>query len=157
EATASNRQPDRWPPKVRIGELDIAWTDGLLEPRPWTARQAEWADELLHTAPPGPVLELCAGAGHIGLLSVLHHADRRLLAVDRDAAACEYARRNAEAAGVADRMEVRQGPVDAALGADEGFALVVADPPWVPRQHISRFPDDPVLAIDGGPDGLEVA
>ena len=35
--------------------------------------------------------------------------------------------------------------------------MIVADPPWVRRQEIGRFPEDPLLAIDGGDDGLDVA
>ena len=43
------------------------------------------------------------------------------------------------------------------LRPDEQFALVLADPPWVPSADTGRFPDDPLLAIDGGDDGLAVA
>ncbi|WP_310963756.1 class I SAM-dependent methyltransferase [Nocardioides terrisoli] len=144
-------------PSVQVGELEIEWAKGLLEPRPWTAAQAAWAAELLDDASEGPVLELCAGAGHIGLLSVLHRRGRRLVAVDRDPVACEYALRNAVRAGIGSRVEVRHGLLDSVLAPDERFALVVADPPWVPRAQVSRFPLDPVGAIDGGDDGLEVA
>jgi methylase of polypeptide subunit release factors len=38
----------------------------------------------------------------------------------------------------------------------ERFPLVIADPPWVPGGHTGRFPDDPLLAIDGGSDGMDV-
>ena len=34
---------------------------------------------------------------------------------------------------------------------------MIADPPWVPRDQTSQFPEDPLLAIDGGADGLDVA
>ena len=30
-------------------------------------------------------------------------------------------------------------------------------PPWVRRGQVDRFPEDPLLAIDGGPDGLALA
>jgi release factor glutamine methyltransferase len=32
----------------------------------------------------------------------------------------------------------------------------MADPPYVPTADIGQFPEDPRLAIDGGPDGLDV-
>ena len=35
--------------------------------------------------------------------------------------------------------------------------LIIADPPWVPRDLTTDFPEDPLTAIDGGPDGLDVA
>jgi methylase of polypeptide subunit release factors len=34
---------------------------------------------------------------------------------------------------------------------------VIADPPWVTSDDTRRFPEDPLLAIDGGDDGLTVA
>ena len=118
--------------------------------------QSQWAQELLAAAGPGPVLELCTGSGHIGLMSLVGN-DRRLVAVDANPDACRWARDNAEANGLGDRVEVRHGMLEEAVGADERFVLVVADPPWVPRADVGRFPEDPVLAIDGGDDGLDVA
>jgi release factor glutamine methyltransferase len=139
-----------------FGPLHITFDGRVLRPRRWTAAQSEWAAEILRDAPPGPVLELCAGAGQIGLLSVLG-SDRRLVCVDLNPAACAWARHNAEEAGLADRVEVREGPMDEVLGDDERFGMVVADPPWVPRDDVPRYPEDPVLAIDGGVDGMDVA
>jgi release factor glutamine methyltransferase len=139
-----------------VGTLEIRYDDRVLRPRPWTAAQAVWGAELLRGGPDGPVAELCAGAGHIGLLTIVHEP-RHLVAVDLDPTACHYARRNAVAAGVGELTEVREGPLATALRADERFALVQADPPWVRRSETTRFPEDPLLAIDGGDDGLAVA
>lgn len=142
--------------RTRFGRLDIEYDERVLRPRAWTARQSRWAQELLLVAPPGPVLELCCGAGQIGLLTV-SAVRRPLVCVDLNPVACEYARRNAAAAGLADRVEVREGDVGDVLRPDELFAVVVADPPYLPPREAAAHPDDPVLAIDGGPDGLVVA
>jgi release factor glutamine methyltransferase len=142
--------------RIAFGSLSIAFDDRVLRPREWTAAQSEWAADLMVTAPGGPVLELCAGAGHIGLLAVAM-SGRRLVCVDANPVACDYARANALAAGLADRVEVREGRLETALAADELFPVVIADPPWVPRDQTSQFPEDPLTAIDGGPDGLDVA
>ncbi|WP_295656238.1 methyltransferase [uncultured Nocardioides sp.] len=141
---------------MTFGPLEIAFDDRVLRPREWTTEQSLWAAELLRAAPQGPVLELCAGAGQIGLLAVAG-SGRRLVCVDANPVACRYARVNAEAAGLAALVEVREGRLEEALGEDERFALVLADPPWVRREETGRFPDDPLLAIDGGDDGLDVA
>lgn len=138
---------------VDFDGLKIEYDDRVLEPRPWTAIQSRWAADLIREAPPGPVLELCAGAGHIGLLAVAR-APRRLVAVDADPVACEFARRNAAAAGI--RVDVREGRMDEVLDADEKFAVVIADPPWVPSAEVTSYPDDPVSAIDGGIDGTDL-
>lgn len=141
---------------IDFGPLTIEYDDRLLVPRPWTVQQSEWAAELIAAAPAGPVLELCSGAGHIGLLAVTL-APRPLVCVDVSPLACAYARANARAAGLDDLVEVREGRLDAALAAEERFAVVIADPPWVRTADIGRFPEDPVLAIDGGADGIDLA
>ena len=141
---------------MAFGSLEIVFDDRVLRPRPWTADQSRWAAELLLTAPDGPVLELCSGAGQIGLLTIAL-APRPLVCVDLNPVACELTRRNAASAGLAELVEVREGRIDQVLVEREGFALVVADPPWVPRADTGLFPEDPLLAIDGGDDGLDVA
>lgn len=144
------------PQDMDFGHLRIAYDGRVLEPRPWTTAQSAWAAEILPTAPGGPVLELCSGAGQIGLHAIVGN-DRRLVCVDLNPVACDYARRNAAAAGMADRVEVREGPMDEMVLDSERFALVIADPPWVRRAETGRYPEDPILAIDGGDDGMDVA
>ena len=140
-----------------FGDLTIAYDERVLAPRTWTTMQSAWADELLSDPPVGPVLELGCGAGQIGLLAVRAHPERHLVCVDASAQACTFTRLNAESAGLGDRVEARHGDLADALGPDERFALVIADPPWVPSAEIDRYPEDPTTAIDGGPDGLDVA
>ena len=142
--------------RIAFGPLAIAFDERVLRPREWTAAQSQWAADLMAAAPDGPVLELCAGAGHIGLLAVATSA-RRLVCVDANPVACDFARANAVAAGMADRVEVREGRLETALAPGEQFPVVIADPPWVPREQTSQFPEDPLTAIDGGADGLDVA
>lgn len=146
---------------VTVRQLDfdglaIRFDDRVLEPRPWTSAQSHWAADLLGSGPAGPVLELCAGVGHIGLLAVTLAA-RDLVMVDLDPTACEFARRNIAANEPAGTVEVREGPMDRVLAPGERFAGIIADPPWVPTRDVTRFPDDPLLAIDGGADGMSVA
>ena len=141
---------------VDIDGLSFAYDERVLEPRPWTAAQSAWAAELLDDLPLGPVLELCSGAGHIGLLAVRSH-DRRLVQVDASEAACDFARAQrrarragrpgagpvrADGRGRAARRAVPPGPRRPALGPDRG---------------VEEFPDDPVTAIDGGDQGMDVA
>lgn len=142
--------------RIAFGALTIAFDDRVLRPREWTTAQSQWAADLTATAPDGTVLELCAGAGHIGLLAVAS-TGRRLVCVDASDVACDHARANALAAGLADRVEVREGRLEEAVAPGERFPLVIADPPWVPRAQTTRYPEDPLTAIDGGDDGLDVA
>src|SRR5680860_1141984 len=137
-----------------FGGLRISFDDRVLEPRQWTTCQSRWAAELLRHSPPGPVLELCAGVGHIGLLAVSQHP-RELVLVDADQTACDYARRNVHANRPARPVDVRLGRVDEAVHPDERFAGIIADPPWVASGDVGRFPHDPLTAIGAAVDGGE--
>jgi release factor glutamine methyltransferase len=142
--------------EVWFGGLLISFDDRALRPRDWTLLQSAWAAELMPWLPPGPVLELCSGVGHIGLAAVAD-CSRPLVCVERDDVAASYAVRNAARAGLAERVDVRVADLRDALDPAERFALVVADPPWVPSAEVERWPEDPQGAIDGGADGLAVA
>jgi release factor glutamine methyltransferase len=140
-----------------VGGLAVEYDATVLEPRPWTAAQARWAAELSPVLPDGPLLELCTGVGHIGLLAAIL-TGRDAVLVDASPAAVAFARRNArqvDAAGVT--VEVRHGPMTEMLTDDERFPLVLADPPYLRSEDIATYPDDPPLAVDGGPDGLRLA
>lgn len=118
--------------------------------------QSAWAAELSREVGPGPILELCCGAGQIGLAAAVW-SDRSLIQVDLDPIACGFARENAAAAGVGNRVEVRCAAIDESVREDERFPLILADPPYLPSATTGRFPDDPQRSIDGGSDGLELA
>lgn len=141
---------------IPFGPLRISYDERVLTPRSWTQAQSLWAAELVAKSPPGPVLELCCGAGQIGLLAIAT-TPRPLVCVDVNPAACEFTRRNAEEAGLAHLVEVREGLLEEQVAPDERFAVVIADPPWVPHDQVGRYPEDPLVAIDGGPDGLDLA
>jgi methylase of polypeptide subunit release factors len=144
------------PQETTFGGLTIEYDDDVIEPRSWTTAQSHWAADLLRSTPEGPVLELCSGAGHIGLLAVTL-SPRPLVQVDLNPVACGYARANATAAKPAEEVRVLEGDMHSVLDQAARFVGVIADPPWVPSADTQRFPEDPVLAIDGGPGGLDVA
>lgn len=138
-----------------FGPIVVAFHGGVLRPRPWTMMQATWAADLAPDLPRGPILELCSGAGHIGQAAALL-TGRGLLQVDIDPQACALAETNARANLTATRVEVRCADLDEALRVDERFPLVLADPPYLPRDEVGAYPEDPDVAIDGGPDGLDL-
>ena len=138
---------------VMFAGLRIEYDESLLVPREWTRAQSRWAWELLADLPAGPVLELCSGAGHIGLLATAG-TGRRLVCVDTNPRAAAYARRNAQEAGVT--IEARVGRARDVIGTAERFPMIIADPPWVTSRSTALFPADPLHAIDGGADGLAV-
>ena len=143
------------PTTCRFGPVDVEYDDRVLVPRPWTLLQSEWAAELALALPSGSLLELCAGAGHIGLAAAVR-AGRDLVQVEADPIAAGYAAANAARAGWGTRTELRVARLEVAVCSDELFPLIVADPPYLRTEEIRRWPDDPVTAIDGGADGLDL-
>lgn len=138
-----------------FGPLLVSFDARALVPRAWTLRQSEWAAELCERAPVGPILELCAGVGHIGLAAAVL-AGRNLVQVEVDPVAAEFARLNAGRAGWSDRVDLRRAPLLDALTAGERFPVIIADPPYLRSAQVASWPDDPPLAIDGGVDGLNL-
>lgn len=143
------------PTSWEFGPITVEYDARVITPRPWTLVQSEWAAELVRERSVRRLLELCAGAGHIGLAAAVL-ADCDLVQVELDPVAAGYATANARRAGRAERVQVRNAPLQTAVAAGETFELIVADPPYLPTGSVERWPEDPVLAIDGGTDGLDI-
>lgn len=138
--------------------LDLAVSADVLIPRPETEFVVEAGlQALLPADAPARILDLGAGSGAIVLALLKERTNATGVAVDVSEKALGIARQNAEALGVADRLELRQG--DWATGVEERFDLVVSNPPYISSADIdglapevARF--EPHLALDGGADGL---
>jgi 16S rRNA (guanine966-N2)-methyltransferase len=101
------------------------------------------------------VLDLYAGTGALGLEAVSRGAAQAVL-VDRDREAVGLCRANAQGLGLADRVEVRQAPVERAaaeLGrAGRVFDLIFADPPYAATavETVLGLVTTHALLADGG-------
>jgi release factor glutamine methyltransferase len=135
-----------------FGPLQVEYDDRVLAPRPWTLLQSRHAAAWAERAPAGPMIELHCGAGHIGQAAAVW-SGRPLVQVDDDPVSCWWARRNAVRHAIP--AEVRCQSIEELHDADHRFAVVLADPPYVPSAETPRFPEDPEHAIDGGHDGLD--
>ena len=105
------------------------------------------------------ILDIGTGSGAI-LLTLLAELPYAIgVGTDISAGALATAARNAESLGVADRVSWHEGRTFG--GTDGVFDLVVANPPYIPSGDIAVLaPDvrdyDPLMALDGGVDGLDV-
>ena len=135
------------------------WVDpSVLVPRPDTETVVEVARATrADRAAPCRVLDLCTGSGAIAIALAKELPAAHVIATEVSAPAAALARRNAERNGVADRVEVREGDLWAPV-AGERFDLVVSNPPYIATSVIATLSPEvrrePVLALDGGPDGL---
>ncbi|WP_284177556.1 peptide chain release factor N(5)-glutamine methyltransferase [Rhabdaerophilum sp. SD176] len=104
------------------------------------------------------LLDLGTGTGAI-LLALLSHLPQATgLGIDIAAEAVAAARINATTLGLDGRAEFRTG--DLLTGLDGMFHIIVSNPPYIPTGDLAGLdPEvrrhDPVLALDGGADGLD--
>ena len=111
-------------------------------------------------ARPRPVVvDLCCGSGAIGAAVVAGLGQAELHAADIDPAAVACARRNIAAAG----GQVYQGDLYQPLPGTlrDRVRILVANVPYVPSGEIELLPPEARcyearVALDGGPDGLDV-
>ncbi len=147
-----------WAP---FGPLRLEVGPGVFVPRPETEIVAERAAR--HLAESGrrpPVaVDLCTGSGAIACFLAEEVPGARVLATEIDPGALVWARRNLRGRPV----ELLEGDLDEPLPADleGGVDVLVANVPYVPASAMRLLPRDvhehePRLALEGGPDGLDV-
>ncbi|WP_405758831.1 putative protein N(5)-glutamine methyltransferase [Streptomyces sp. NBC_01420] len=136
--------------------LRIAVDPGVFVPR----RRTEFLiDRAVALAPdPAVVVDLCCGSGALGaaLAAALDRVE--LHAADVEPAAVRCARRN-----IGERGHVYEGDLFAPLpGALRGRVdVLLANVPYVPSEDVALLPaearvHEPLVALDGGGDGLDV-
>ena len=110
-------------------------------------------------AQPVVIVDLCCGSGAVGIALAVALDPVELHAADVDPAAVTCACQNLAAVG----GQVYQGdlyePLPAALRGRVG--LLTANVPYIPTEEIGLLPaearvHEPRVALDGGPDGLDV-
>ena len=137
-------------------ELDV--NDHVLIPRQETELLVDIVVEYLPSFGPMPtVVDVGTGSGAIALAIAAHNESVDLLATDVSGRALDVARRNARKLGLDDRvsfircdmLEAVGGPVD----------VIVSNPPYIPSSQIGRLQAEvqrePIVALDGGDDGLK--
>jgi release factor glutamine methyltransferase len=140
-----------------FGPVQLHVGPGVFTPRPETEALLEWA--LAQSLPPDAViLDLCTGSGALAIALASQRPQARVIAVDDDARALNYARRNA--ANTAVRL-VHGDVTDAGLLPELGGSvdLVVANPPYIPVGTVLEpevAQHDPAHALFGGTDGMAV-
>jgi release factor glutamine methyltransferase len=135
--------------------LRVATAPGVFVPRARSALLVRLAAEAL---PPGGVaVDLGCGTGALGAALVHRRPDAEVHAADVDPAAVACARRNLPP------ERVHEGDLFAALPVDlrGRVEVLVVNAPYVPSGHVALMPPEardhePLVALDGGADGLDV-
>jgi release factor glutamine methyltransferase len=134
--------------------LELEVSPHVLIPRPETEILV---DAVLERAPRDAaftVLDLGTGSGAIALAIAHARPAARVCAVDASAEALATARGNGRRLGIA--VEWIESDWYESL-AGRRFDFIVSNPPYVRSDdpHMAQLVNEPRLALDGGPDGLE--
>jgi release factor glutamine methyltransferase len=148
-----------WAP---FGRLRLRVGPGVFVPRPETEGLADRAAAHLRAAGAAGervAVDLCTGSGAIACFLAAEVPGARVVATELDPGALAWAQVNAAAHGV----QLLPGDLDAPLPDELAGRVDVlcANVPYVPTRAIATMPRDvrdhePRLALDGGPDGLDV-
>jgi release factor glutamine methyltransferase len=141
--------------------INVMVTPAVLIPRPETEGLVEQA---LFMALMGmestelTIADVGTGSGAIAINLAIHLPAARIFAVDVADAVLDVASFNIRTHGVADRVSLAKG--DLLDAVPEPVDLIVANLPYIPTGRIPTLQPEvqkePVLALDGGLDGLDL-
>lgn len=155
--------------------LGEAWFRGLpftvdedvLIPRPDTETLVEAVLREAKTFPAAPsVLDLCTGSGAVAVALAVEGDFASVTASDISHEAVNIARENAAKNGAEEKILFAEGDLFRAKTKSDkslsrrSYDIICANPPYVPTAEIEELePEvrdhDPLLALDGGADGLD--
>ncbi len=138
----------------------FAVTPAVLVPRPETELIVELALPRLRVATRPLFCDVGTGSGILAITLACEVTEARGIAVDASGAALWVARENAAALRVEERVSFLAGDLLEPAEALGPFDCIVANLPYVPTAELETAPDptsfEPRIALDGGPDGLDL-
>ena len=152
--------------KTTFRFIDVACEPGVLIPRPETELLVDAALEGVDAARglgEPRVLEVGCGTGCVACSIASEREGVHVTATDIAPAAVSLARRNRDALGLTDAVDVIECDLAAGVAPElmGTFAVLVSNPPYIPDDVMRELPDEvsrfePSLALAGGADGLDV-
>lgn len=140
--------------------LDFQLSEATLDPRPETERIIEIVLERFKNQKNDSlkILDLGTGTGCLLITLLTLFPEAKGIGVDLSEKALETARINAQNHNVLDRITLIQS--DWTENIEGEFDLIISNPPYIRRGDITNLDKnvknhDPVLALDGGENGLE--
>lgn len=143
--------------------LELTISEEVLIPRPDTEIIVEKLLELADQTKPLRIIDMCTGSGAIAV-SLAHYLPKACVtAVDISEAALACCQQNIVKLGLQDRVCTLQSNLFEGLttkAATNNIDMVVSNPPYISTEDIKALSVsvkdyEPMLALDGGQDGLD--
>lgn len=151
--------------KEKFLGMDFLVNENVFIPRPETEILVNTALEIINAAQakkaPVRILDLCTGSGNIAISIAKgltkSAADYKIFASDISDKALEVAMQNACLNGASDGISFIKSDLFKDIAGR--YDMIVSNPPYIARCELKTLPKEvlkePVLALDGGEDGLD--
>jgi release factor glutamine methyltransferase len=133
--------------------------ENVLDPRPDSETLIEAVLQAIpENTTSSQILDLGTGSGCLLGTLLVHRPYMRGIGVDCSLQALFVAQKNAVRLGTANRTHFICSNWTAALAQKHNFEVIISNPPYISRRDIPALPKsvlyDPLIALDGGEDGL---
>lgn len=144
--------------KKAFWSLELNSDARALVPRPETEVIVDFILKFDKENKPTRILDLGTGTGAILLALLAERSEWSGIGIDISDEALSLSNENAKIHGLENRAHFQKG--NWTQGIEEEFDIVVSNPPYIPSKDIETLDIDvknydPILALDGGEDGLE--
>ena len=105
------------------------------------------------------VVDVCTGSGCLAILLAHQFAEAKVDAIELSPAALAVAKFNVATHGLGKRIKLYHSDVFDAVPRAK-YDIILSNPPYVPTRELrglpAEFKNEPVMALDGGKDGLDI-
>lgn len=140
--------------------LEFYVDENVLIPRPDTEILVEETIDISKREGKKNILDLCTGSGAIGISIANSISECNITLSDISKDALEVAKENCINHKVEDRVNIIQSDLFENIDENNKFDIIVSNPPYIKTDVIKildkEVQNEPILALDGGEDGLKI-
>lgn len=142
--------------KQEFMKMDLYVDENVLIPRADTEIVVEEAIKIINENNLTNILDMCTGSGAIAIAISKYTENRNITAVDISEKALEVARKNAISNNTTAIEFICSDMFENVTGK---YDLIISNPPYIQKNVIESLDEnvkkEPILALDGGDDGLD--